>query len=170
MEMSLDPYELYYMFIDFDVLRVGTRLPVGEMEDITFTISNFVVSQNVLLVKILELKCREIELEHYIDEMLGVRVEDMNLDEILTADFPQFKEGKGLGEYNKFVKGLRDTSDAYTGFLKKVKTPKIKNLMFLKHGKYERDFKDRITKDYLKIAGRIYAGIVGFIKTQMGVG
>jgi hypothetical protein len=170
MEMSLDPYELYYMFIDFDVLRVGTRLPVGEMEDITFTISNFVVSQNVLLVKILELKCREIELEHYIDEMLGVRVEDMNLDEILTADFPQFKEEKGLGEYNKFVKGLRDTSDAYTGFLKKVKTPKIKNLMFLKHGKYERDFKDRITKDYLKIAGRIYAGIVGFIKTQMGVG
>ena len=156
MEMSLDPNELYYIFMDFDVLRVGARLPIGEIEDITFTIKNFVISQNVLLVKLLELKCREIELEHYIDEMLGVRVEDRDLDEILTADFPAFAEKKDLSEYNKFVKGLRDTSDAYTGFLKKVKTPKIKNLMFLKQGNYERDFKDRITQNYLKIAGAPY--------------
>ena len=170
MEMSLDPNELYYIFMDFDVLRVGARLPIGEIEDITFTIKNFVISQNVLLVKLLELKCREIELEHYIDEMLGVRVEDRDLDEILTADFPAFAEKKDLSEYNKFVKGLRDTSDAYTGFLKKVKTPKIKNLMFLKQGNYERDFKDRITQNYLKIAGAQYGGIVGFIKSLMGVG
>ena len=170
MENGLDPYELYYMFLDFDVFRVGTRLPVGEIEDITFLIKNFTISQNVLLVKLLELRCREIELEHYIDEMLGMRVEDRKLDEILTADFPQFKETKELGEYKKLVKSLRDTSNAYTGFLKKMKTPKMKNLMFLKQGKYERDFKDRITKNYLKPAGAQYGAIVGFIKSLMGVG
>lgn len=168
-EMGLDPYELYYMFLDFDIFRFGSRLPVGEIEDITFKLKNFIISQNVMLVKILEIKCREIELEHYIDEMLGVRVDERDIDEILMADFPKLSEKKELGEYKKFVKGLKDTSDAYTSFLKKVRTPKMKKFMFVKPGHYERDFKDRIAKNYLKIAAAHYGGIVGFIKAHMGV-
>ncbi|MFH0929329.1 MAG: hypothetical protein V1818_03165 [Candidatus Aenigmatarchaeota archaeon] len=170
-DKNLDPYELYYMFLDFDVFRVGSRLPVGELEDITFTIRNFVISQNVMLVKLLEMKCREIELERYIDEMLGVRVGDMAFDEILTTDFPAFKKEEEFGEYHKFVKGLKETGEAYTGFTKKIKFPKVdrEKFMFFKHGPYEGDLKDRIAKNYLSIAGAQFGGIVGFIKSQMGV-
>lgn len=169
-EMCLDPYELYYMFLDFDVMRVGSRLPVGEIEDITFTIKNFVISQNVLLVKLLELKCREIELENYIDEMLGVRVDEVELNEIIIKDFPKLAPKKDISDYKKFVKSLKDTSDAYTGFVKKVKSPQVKKFMFFKPGNYEKDMKDRLTKNYFTIAGAQFGAIVNFVKSQMGVG
>ena len=169
MEMSLDPYELYYMFLDFDVLRMGSRLPVGEIEDITFTIKNFVISQNILLVKLLELKCREIELENYIDEMLGVRVDDLELNEIITRDFPQLSPQKEISDYKKFLKGLKETSDSYIGFAKKIKSPKMKKLMLIKPGHYEKDMKDRLAKNYFSIAGVQYNAIVSFVKSQMGV-
>ncbi|MBN2202791.1 MAG: hypothetical protein JW700_01200 [Candidatus Aenigmarchaeota archaeon] len=170
-EMNLDPYELYYMFLDFDVFRSGSRLQVGELEDIAFTVRNFVISQNVLLVKLLEMKCREIELERYIDEMLGVGINGVSFDEILTADFPAFKKKEELNEFEKFKKGFKENREAYTNFTKKFKLPEVskKKFMFFKHGPYESDFKDRVTKNYLSIAGAQYGGIVGFIKSQMGV-
>jgi hypothetical protein len=168
-EMNLDPFELYYMFLDFDVMRLGSRLPVGELEDITFTFKNFVISQNVLLVKLLELKCRDIELEKYIDEILGVRIEEREISEIVMEEFPELFPQKEVSGYKKFIKELRDSGKAYTDFLKKVKTPKTRRLMFFKPGPYEKDFKDRISKHYLRIAGAYFVSIVDFIKLKMGV-
>jgi hypothetical protein len=55
------------------------------------------VSQNVLLVKLLELICRERELERYIDEILGMKREDVNIVDLVKKDYPElyaaFKAG-----------------------------------------------------------------------------
>ncbi len=170
-EMNLDPFELYYIFLDIDVLRIGFRIPVGEIEDITFTCRNFVISQNVLLVKLLELKCRDKELERYIDEMLGIRSEEKDISEILREEFPElFGKEKELSERKKFLKGLREIRKSYSDFFKSLKLPKLKSLMFIKPGPYERDFKDRIPKVYLAPAAEEFFSIMDFLKSKMGVG
>jgi ribosomal protein L40E len=168
-EMNLDPYEMYYIFTDYDIVRLGTRLPVGELEDITFNMSNFIVSQNILLVKILELKCRDIELEQYIDEMLGVRIEERQISEIIMEEFPELFPKKELGGYGKFIKELRDSGKAYTSFLKKIKAPKSNKFSFFKRGPYEHVFRERLSKNYAKIAAPYFFGIAQFIIGKMGV-
>jgi hypothetical protein len=168
-EKGIDPYEWYYLFLDFNIMRMGTRLPSGELEDINFNFKIAVISQNVLLVKLLELECRSMELEQYIDEMLGLKLEEKNISEIVAEEFPELYPKKKVSGYKEYMKGLRGSIDAYTGFLKKVKTPKFGKLRFFKPGVYEKDFKERITKHYSTVAGAHFVSVVNFIKEKMGV-
>ena len=169
-EMRLDPSELYYMFLDFNIFRTGTRTQTGEIEDIVINCKNFVVSQNVLLVKILELKCRELELERYIDEILGIRFDERDASYLVKEEFPQlFPKPKQLSGLKNYLLGLKSTSKSYTDFLRKVKLPRSKNLMFTKPGPYERDMKDRISKQYLKMSSNHFVIITGYLKEMMGV-
>jgi hypothetical protein len=169
-EFGLDPRELYYMFLDFNIFRTGTRLQVGEIEDIIFYTKIFVLSQNAMLVKILELKCRDLELERYIDEMLGIRFDEKDISELVKEEFPElFGKPEELSEAQQYMKGLRESFESYTGVLKGIKTPKAGNLIFFKQGPYERDLKDRITKHYCKYAA-LHLGVVSqFLKQKMGV-
>jgi hypothetical protein len=169
-ELGLDPRELYYMFLDFDIYRIGTRLQVGEMEDIIFYTKIFVLSQNALLVKILELKCRDIELERYIDEMLGIRFDEKDISELVKEEFPGlFGKPKELSGAQKYMKDMEKSFETYTGFFKGVKIPKAGNLIFFKQGPYERDLRDRITKHYCKYAALHLGVVTQFLKQKMGV-
>lgn len=168
-EKGIDPYEWYYLFLDFNIMRMGTRLPSGELEDINFNFKIAVISQNVLLVKILELECRSMELEQYINEMLGLKLEEKSISEIVAEEFPELYPKKKVSDYKEYMKGLRKSIDDYTGFLKKVKTPKFGKLRFFKPGVYEKDFKERITKHYSTVAGAHFVSVVNFIKEKMGV-
>ena len=168
-EKGLDPYEIYYLFLDFDIRRVGTRLPSGELEDITFNFKIATISQNVLLVKLLELECRNIELEHYIDEMLGYRTEEKEISDIVKEEFPELYPKPKLSGYQEYMKGLREGFDAYTGFLGKIKLPKTGKLRFFKPGSYEKDFRERISKGYSTLAGAHFTSVADFIKMKMGV-
>jgi len=164
-----DRYELYYMFLDIKIERLGIRLPSGELEDITFTNRMFVISQNVLLVKILELICRDLELERYIEEMLGFKRMEKSIDEILIEELPRIygKEEKVEG-MSKFSKELKDAVRSYTSFFKKLKLPKTR-FMFAKPGRYESHLRDRITKQYLSVSGSNFGQISSFIKSKMGM-
>jgi hypothetical protein len=169
-EMRLDPDEIYYMVLDFDVFRSGTRTQAGELEDIVFYTRIFVLSQNAMLVKLLELKCRDLELEKYIDEMLGIKFEEKDISEIVRGEFPGlYTKPEELSGWQNYVKGLKNTTKSYTDFFRKFRLPKIRGLMFLKPGPYETDFKERITKHYLKFAGRTLRGVTNFLKEGMGV-
>jgi len=168
-ERGLDPYELYYLFLDFNVMRVGTRLPSGELEDITFTIKTCVLSQNILLLKLLELECRNMELEWYIDEMLGTSLEEKSMKEIVMDEFPNLYPKKELGGSKEYIRGLRESFNVYTDFLHKIKLPKFGNFRFFKPGPYEKDFRERISKHYSTVAGANFVNIVDFLKTRMRV-
>ena len=168
-EKGLDPFELYYLFLDFNVMRVGTRLPSGELEDITFFIKTCVLSQNILLFKLLELECRSMELEWYIDEMLGTSLEEKSMKEIVMDEFPGLYPKKKLSGSREYIKGLRESFNAYTDFLQKIKIPKFGNLRFFKPGPYEKDFRERISKQYSTVAGTNFIGVVNFLKMRMRV-
>jgi len=167
-KMSLDPAELYYVFLDIDVMRAGSRLAIGEIEDIVFVVRDYVLSQNALLVKLLELKCRDRELEKYIDEILGVKVEEREIGELVREEFPGLFPKKGLSPLRAFSKGVRDSTMVYLDFFKKIRLPKA-GLMFLKSGPYEKNFKDRISQNYLRVSGAEFNTVVNFLREKMGV-
>jgi len=172
-ELKLDPTALYYVFFDIDVDRAGLRLPVGEAEDITFTVKAFLISQNILLVKILELICRERELERYIDEILGIRSEhkEKEVAELVKEDFPNiFKVKKEkLTPLDEFAMEWKEVKKKYVDFFSKIKKVKTSEFMFSKPGDYEKDFTDRITKQYLTETGSAFNSITKFLKQKMGV-
>ncbi|MEM5804715.1 MAG: hypothetical protein QXU82_02610 [Candidatus Aenigmatarchaeota archaeon] len=172
---SLDPNQLYYIFFDIDVLRVGSVLPLGELEDITFTIRTYMLSQNIMLVKLLELKCRQKELEHYIDEMLGVRIEEKHISEVIKEEFPGMfgEKPKKLTPLGELAKDWAKTVEEFRGMFApfgKVSLKEEHKRFFVKAGPYEREFKERLSKYYLTQAGEKFGAIVGFIKGRMGVG
>jgi len=168
-EKGLDPFELYYLFLDYNIMRVGTRLPSGELEDITFTIKTCVLSHNILLLKLLELECRSMELEWYIDEMLGTSLEEKSVKEIVMDEFPQLYPKKKLSGSKEYIRGLKESFNVYTDFLHKVKLPNFGKLRFFKPGPYEKDFRERISKQYSTVAGTNFINIVDFLKMRMRV-
>lgn len=167
-EKFLDPSESYYILHAIDVLRVGTRLQVGEMENIIFRITTYVMSHNILLVKLLELECRSMELERYIDEILGVKTEEREIEELIREEFPKVygELEKPKTGVEKFFSELADIGRSFTGAFGKrpVSVP-----AFAKPGPYEKDFLERITKQYLNPSGIIYGEVANFIKARMGV-
>ncbi|MBR9682702.1 MAG: hypothetical protein GOV02_03420 [Candidatus Aenigmarchaeota archaeon] len=168
---GFNPEDLYYYFIDMKVERAGSSLPIGEIEDITFSMKGHVASQNVMAVKALELKCREIELEHYIDEMLGYKSEQKDISDIVKEKLPEiFDEKKEVTPTEKLGEEIEKISKilGLKGDRKGPATPS-KSLMLLKPGQYERDMEERITKQYLSPAGGQFGTVVGFLKSKMGV-
>jgi len=172
---GLDPTELYYVFFDIDVVRLGLRLQVGELEDITFTIKTWVLSQNIMLVKMVEKECREREIERYIEEMLGLKREDKPVGELVKAEFSDLfgpkEEEKRPGELERISRELRE---AATGVAKAGgavgKAVGGQKGRFVKPGPYESDFAERVTKQYLIPSGRMFGNIVGLLLSKMGVG
>lgn len=168
-----DVNDLYYLFLAFDINRTGTRLQVGEQEDIVFDLRMHMISQNALLVRLVELECREREIGRYIEEMLGLKKDEKSTEELVKGEFPELfgvKPPKPPGTFELFVKQWKETIEAllepFRSFEKKVMKPRP---WLVKTGPYESDFDERIAKQYLIPSGQVFGTIVGFIQSKMGV-
>lgn len=169
-DLGLDPVEIYYMFLDINVFRTGLRLQTGEMEDIVFYTKIFVLSQNAILVKMLELKCRDLEIERYIDEMLGIKSDEKDVLELSKEDFAElFGKPKGLSSSEAYIKGIHETIESYTSPFKNIKMPNFGKFAFARAGPYESVLKERVTKHYLKYAAGHLGVVTEFLKQKMGV-
>lgn len=142
----LRPHEIYYSFFEISMSRINLKFADGsEFEDADYIINTFLFSKNAMLVKLLELKAKQEEFERYINELLGLPM-DFGKKQPIT-------EEKRKGKFSKFLDFL--------GI----------GMSFFKRGPYERDFKDRITKMYLKpMASERFNLIVDFIKSKIGYG
>ncbi|TRZ54032.1 hypothetical protein D4Q76_03250 [archaeon] len=180
---GLDPNSLYYVFFEIEVERTGGKIPGYEFEDITFSVKAYMISQNVMLVKQLELKLREKEIEKYFDQILGIQKEDAvkkeypelaeNKEEpAFKIDLDVGKPWKGYAESaGKFFKGLDAFFEGVGKGAGKMFSGLGLPLMFAKRGNYVSDFQDTIVEFFLKPMGTDYFGPVkGFIMDQMGVG
>jgi len=137
--------KLYYSFIIVTFSRSNYRTATGEeIEDGTFDINLIIMSQNVLLTKLLELKAKQEEFNRYVDMLLGI---------------PHPIHGKRYEP--KFGKGpLNRIADALSS-----------HFMLFKRGPYEREWDERLTKYYFApMAGGRYVPIVNFIKQKIGYG
>ena len=172
---GLKPDELYYIFLDIDIQRYGTKLQVGELEDITFNMKNYVISQNVLLVKILEMYCRDKDFERYIDEILGVKLKDETIEELVKREYPElFGEAKKPSELQQWIMDMRKSLAGIAKVTEKVKMPSTppekRMFMFIKPGPYEKEFKERISMQYLSPAAGVFGNVKNFLKERSGVG
>jgi len=172
---SLDPNELYYVLFEIDVLRLGLRLPVGELEDITFTMKTWLMSQNIMLVKLVERECKEREVERYIEEMLGVKKDEKPIGDLIKGEFPDIfgtkKEEKKPNELQNIaneIKGAMAGVGKMGGAIGKAWGNESGR--FVKAGPYETDFNERLTKQYLIPSGRMLGSLSGLLLSKMGVG
>ncbi len=180
---GLDPSSLYYVFFEINIERTGGKMPGYEFEDITFNIKTYMLSQNIMLVKQLELKLREKEIEKYFNQILGLGHEkavetdypDLAGNEEKKKEEPAFKLDLGFKKYAESMgKSFKQMNAFFSGIWKGVgklfvglKLP----LMFSKKGDYVRDFNDTVVQLFMIPMGGDYFGPVkGFIMDQMGVG
>ncbi|MFH0832917.1 MAG: hypothetical protein V1900_04310 [Candidatus Aenigmatarchaeota archaeon] len=150
------PERLYYSFIIITITRMNIRLADGgEFEDAIFHVNACLMSENVMLTKLLELKAKQEELNRYVDGLIGIGPGDLSVEQIEGQ-----KKWQKEGKLDKYLEYGAD-------FFSYLSMP----LQFMKHGPYERDMRDRITKYWLaSMAKYRYGPVVNFIKTKMGVG
>ena len=171
---GLDPKEIYYIFFDIVITRLGLRLQVGELEDITFMMKTWVLSHNIMLVKLVEKECRDREVERYIEEMLGLKKDDKPAAELVKAEFADLMgttaEKKEPGELQKLAAELRaavaEVAKAGGAVGKAVGKESGR---FVKPGPYETDFNERITKQYLIPSGRLLGNLTNLLLNKIGV-
>ncbi|MEM7821298.1 MAG: hypothetical protein QXX38_00550 [Candidatus Aenigmatarchaeota archaeon] len=149
----------YFMVLEFTVSRTVIRMPDGsEIEDLFFEpFRAYMDTQNVVFLRILELKAKEKELENYISQMLGETVEKRG-ESVLIEDI--VKE-----EYPTLLKGREKTEEI------KKSTKKEKVLRYLiKPGPYETTFDDRVSGMYFReIADVIWRPALNYLKGSVGV-
>ncbi len=165
----------YYVFFQIDFKRYTIALPGGkELEDLTMDIRAFLMSQNILLVKLLEKKAMEEEFEWRIDEMVGTEHKIKGLEKELEKRkeerekrgdiYPEIKEEMDIkSEYKEKKKTwfplekVRDKLQSWFGL----------KLRLLRRTPYERDW-ERIKRFYLSPLGRYYwKPLIVYIKSKM---
>jgi hypothetical protein len=163
---EMDPRFLYYIFFDVRIQLnlVKTPPPQGsELDNVGFMpLKTWVMSQNILLIVLLELRAREMAFERYIGEVIGAK--ELEEEEVrkIEEEFkpPAPEKRKRVKGFVKRVKGFR---------LRGRKAGERFFYIFVKKGPYEVNWEERLTKMYFRTAGGLYNQQVGFLLSKMGV-
>lgn len=144
----LSTTKVYYTFFIISLQKFNLRTPTGqELEDGVFDVNAALMSQNVMFVKLLDLKARQEELENYVNRLLGIKGP-------LGASGQYSEEEK-----ETFSDNVKQFLDYFSLTFANIK----------KGGPYERDFDERISKYYLaSMAADRFKPIVSFIKKKCG--
>jgi hypothetical protein len=167
MPTEMSPTDLYYILFDIVVTRsiIKTPPPEGkELENMMFNpLRTWLVSQNVLLIHLLELRAREKHFDKYINEIIGAKeFEEAELERIEKEFKPEEQE-----RFQSLKRFIEKTSKVAN----RIKSMVLKGLsVFVRPGPYESTFDERVTKMYLIGSGGLYKQIVDFMKTKFDVG
>ena len=164
----LDPTRPYYIVFDLLVLRsvIKTPPPSGsELENLMLSpMRTILVSQNVMLLYLLEMMAIESQFDHEVDELIGAP----NLEEAVRADVEKMFEEPSV--VRDRLRPVRTFSKRTVGAGRRVKSflgPLTK--YFIRPGPYESNFKERVTKIYMVTSGGIYGGMVAYWKKLFNV-
>ncbi len=153
-----DPRYLYYIFVDMDYNVAYKRGSTGPMvvEDQYFHFHPFLISQNALLVFMLELEAKKMAFEREINELIGVKEVERGIKEKIEEEFEEIEKKKIKSKkLASLKKGVRT-------FRRKVIRPTVG--IFVKPGPYEINIQKRISKCYGDYMGPQVAEIVNLIK------
>jgi hypothetical protein len=160
----IDTTRPYYIFFDITVNRSVIKTPPpagGELENIMLQpLRTMIISQNVLMLHLLELWAIEQRFDREIDEMIGAPELEEGLRAEIEEEFsPKKKKQKEPGSVSRFFRRL--------GSARRKAKPLSR--YFIRPGPYESNFKERVTKVYMVGSGRIYQQMVDFWKDNIGV-
>jgi len=130
----------YFVVLDMTIMRSIVKLPDGaELEDIMITpFLPYLDTQNIVLLRMLELRAQKMALENYIKEMIGEMPEGAKVQDVL-------KEYDDLFEY-KFEAPEKKEKKKSLDF---AKTTGL-DLTFFRRGPYEPHFEDRVNGAYFR--------------------
>jgi hypothetical protein len=174
-EKFIDPY---FIVLELRARRTVLRLPDGsQRENIVYDpFISYFDSQNMILLRLLELKAKEIEQENYISEMLGETAEGKKLKDMIETDYPKVfeseKEKPKVEEKPKdILSGIFKTfkAEGKGELLKKSVAKTSFPIKFFKPGPYETTFDDRVTGQYFREVAGKYEEAVSYLKSLVGV-
>lgn len=160
---QLEPNNLYYVFFDLtmEMTLIRTPPPEGaELDDMAITCRTMIMSQNALLLHLMELQARERAMENYIDEIIGAKEEDIY--QSVEKEFAEEKPQR--------LAGLRKAHQKLRWAGAKIR-PALTWVfrLFFKEGPYEINFDERIGKIYFRGVGKYYTQFVEMAKKNMKV-
>jgi len=170
MEKNLKKDTVYYWLIDItiDFNLIKAPPPKGtELDNPVFYIKPWTLSQNVLLLHLIELKAREKRFEKEIDELIGADSIEKSIAKRIEKEFEEKKEEK-TGLRQGWSKSRSKWSERWT--------PKRlwlnENLIpyFIHRGPYTPIFRERLTKHFASSIAPYYDQIISFIQKEMGYG
>ncbi len=163
------PYTLYYAFLDvyLELNLSKTPPPQGvELDNLMFApIRAFYMSQNILLLHLMEVHALEEQLKHEINRMIGSKEVEEAYQKQVEKMFDEEEEKK--------KGGWQETKASISTGLRRVGRPVRRfatSSYFLRKGPYEPTFYERGSKMYARAVGPAYGLAVEFIKSKMHVG
>lgn len=163
----MNPDSLYYMFFEatVDLNLVKTPPPEGvELDNVVFNpIRAWWMSQNVLLLHLIELKARQMAFERYVDELIGAEKLEKDIFKEVEEEFKEKKIPTKREELKVKMSKAKD-------IIKKIEKP-IDRIVrnFVLKGPYEITFFERVSKGYARGIGGAYGQVIGHIERVMGV-
>jgi uncharacterized protein (DUF1778 family) len=141
----IDPRYVYYIFIDLDYEVRYKRGSTGPMvmEDQYFHFHPFLISQNVLLLFLLELRAKEKKFERFVNELIGTRKIEDEFTKSIEEEFKE--EDERMSRLESFFKGSERTM-SFGYRLKKWLRPIW--YLFMRPGPYEHTLVHRINKTF----------------------
>ncbi len=157
----MESESVYYILMDCHILLSTMKSPPpegAEMDNLmVIPIRNWVMSQNNLLIHLLELYAREKWMEKYMDELIGARSVEKEIYEEVEREFEEKKpEKEPGGGFRESLKGARNRLEPLVRF-------------FVKPGPYEPVFTERVSKMYMRASGFYFKQITDVFKTAMGI-
>lgn len=159
----------YFMAMEIGALRSIFRTPDGaEFEDLWIDpFYMYFDTQNVILLRRLEILAKKKQDELYLSEMLGETGEGKKIKEILEEEYPHLFLGT---EKKKIEKRIKPPEK---GIIKTIKETLGKlglDIAFFKRGPYETHFEDRVTGIWFPdMQASVYGPSVALLKAGMGV-
>jgi hypothetical protein len=182
-DAMLDKSRYFYAFYDLDIASPIFKMEGGkeEIDDWNCLMFPYLITQNVLLLILLESEAKKMWLNKYVKELIGVReVEDKVRQEVMKK-YPELDPGKDKKEKKGIVASIRAPYDRVAAFEKKVndrtagwytnRKPALRSFMryFMRVGPYETLTTERLSKMYGRYMGTAMTDpLAGFIKGRFG--
>lgn len=157
----------YFATLEVPTFRVVVRNPDGT-ESETFIIGSYPEkplmapfdTQNVILLRFLELKLQEKETENYINEMVGESLEGKSMKEVVKEDYPYLHGQKAKKEMKQ--REAKATIHKLSDLQRSIK--------FVRPGPYDAIFMERVAAIMLKeIVQSTYSMARSYLKSAVGV-
>ncbi|MFQ5648167.1 MAG: hypothetical protein ACE5FW_02925 [Candidatus Aenigmatarchaeota archaeon] len=161
----MDPSKVYYVFFEANFLLSLVKTPPPEALEtdnlMVWPFKAWFMSQNALLIHILEIKAREKAMEKYVDELIGATEREEEYLKMVEEEFKEEKPVRFTGVRN-FARRARNAGSRVRFGLDMFIH------VFIRRGPYETVFFERVSKMFARGIGGYYKQQIDFIKEKMG--
>ncbi len=162
---DMDRYHMYYIFFEVTYILNLVKTPppeAVETDNVTFyPFRGWFMSQNAVLIHLIELEARKRAFDSYVNQMIGAKEEEEAILKKVEEEFKprpkeKFKLPKGFQKVRGWGNAIGNGADRFAH-------------LYVKRGPYEPVFYERVSKLMARGMGGYYGQQMGHIQKLMGV-